>query len=396
MKSSQLLLLFIFSSPLTTCQPQSTRQGAPINDRGVIVAEAPTHMFVGTYTRDEGWVNGKAEGIYRVSIGDDGTLTLDVTAAEVINPSFVAFSPDKKNLYTVSELGRNNEPTGFVHAFSINEDLNLTFIEKYPTNAKSPAHITVDATGTFVFVANYQGGVVMVYERMEEGRLQFLQQLNHSGSGPHPNQNSSHTHMVKVSPDNNYLFIPDLGSDKIWSHKIDHSSKSLSKTTQEFGAVVAGAGPRHMDFHPAINIAYVMNELNSTITAFEYNPENDGSLTELQTITTLPSTFTNWNSTADIHVHPNGQFLYGSNRGHNSIVSYSIDKDSGELSLLSHTSTEGEFPRNFAVSPTGKHLFVANQNTDNITVFELNAETGAVTYTGNSLAVETPVCIAFY
>lgn len=378
---------------LTTCENQSTQDTGPIDDGGIVIT--PTKMFIGTYTRDEGWVNGQAQGIYRAGIGEDGALTLDQTAAEVINPSFVTISPDQKNLYAVSELGRGNEPTGFIHAFTIEEDLSLTFIAKYPTNAKSPAHVTVDATGKFVFAANYQGGVAMVYERNEDGSLEFLQQLDHSGSGPHQNQNSSHTHMVKVSPDNNYLFIPDLGSDKVWSYKIDHETKSLSKTDQEFGAVAAGAGPRHMDFHPNGSIAYVMNELNSTVTVFDYD-STTGSLTEKQTITTLPASFTDWNSTADIHVHPNGKFLYGSNRGHNSIVSYSINETTGELSFLAHTSTEGEFPRNFALYPTGEILFAANQNSNSITIFDLDPETGALTFTGSSLEANTPVCIAFY
>lgn len=392
MKFSLLIVSLLMALSLTACENQSTDDSGPIDDDGVIVL--PTKMFIGTYTRDEGWVNGQAEGIYRAGIGEDGALTLDQTAAEVINPSFVSISPDQKNLYAVSELGRGNEPTGFVHAFTIEEDLSLTFIAKYSTNAKSPAHVSVDATGKFVFATNYQGGVAMVYERKEDGSLEFLQQLDHSGSGPHQNQNSSHTHMVKVSPDNNYLFIPDLGSDKVWSYKINHETKSLTKTDQEFGAVAAGAGPRHMDFNPNGTIAYVMNELNSTVTVFDYD-STTGSLTEKQTITTLPASFTDWNSTADIHVHPNGKFLYGSNRGHNSIVSYSINEATGELSFLAHTSTEGEFPRNFAIYPNGETLFIANQNTNNITVFELNAETGALSYTGSSLNVGTPVCIAF-
>lgn len=380
---------------LTACESQSTQDETPIDDGGIVVPTPPTHLFIGTYTRDEGWVNGTADGIYRINIAEDGSLAVDETAAEVINPSFVAISPDQKILYSVSELGRGNEPTGYVYAFTINEDLSLTFIDKYPTNAKSPAHVSVDATGKFVFAANYQGGVAMVYTRNKDGSLQFSQQLDHSGSGPHQNQNGSHTHMVKVSPNNSFLFIPDLGSDKIWSYQINHESGSVSKTTQEFGTVSAGSGPRHMDFHPTKNIAYVMNELNSTVSVFDYDPES-GSLTETQTITTLPSSFSDWNSTADIHVHPNGKFLYGSNRGHNSIVSYSIDDDSGQLSFLAHTSVEGEFPRNFALSPTGGKAYVANQNSNSITLFDLNDETGALTFTGESISVGTPVCIAFF
>ncbi len=348
----------------------------------------PTHMFIGGYSRNEGWVNGTAKGIYRVSIDKDGSLTLDKAVAEVTNPSFLATSPDQKNLYAVSELGRPDEPTGFVHAFTINEDLSLSFIAKYPTNAQAPAHVSVDQTGKFVFVANYMGGVVMVYKRMEDGSLSILQQLDFPGSNPH-------THMAKVSPDNNFLFIPDLGNDKIWSFKINHEAKSVSKTNQEFGSTASGAGPRHMEFHPTKNIAYVINELNSTVSVFDYDPET-GSITEKQVIKTLPDSFTAWNTTADIHVHPNGKFLYASNRGHNSIVSYSINESTGALTFLAHTPTEGAIPRNFALSPVGDALYAANQDSGTITSFDLDLDTGALTFTGNKLAAGTPTSIVFF
>ncbi len=348
----------------------------------------PTHMFIGGYSRNEGWVNGTADGIYRVSIGTDGSLALDETVAEVINPSFLAISPDQKNLYAVSELGRPDEPTGFVHAFTINEDLSLTFIAKYPTNAQSPAHVSVDNTGKFVFAANYVGGVVMVYERKDDGSLGVLQQLDFPGSNPH-------THMAKVSPDNNFLFIPDLGNDKIWSFRINHEAKMLTKTSQVFGSTASGAGPRHMEFHPTKNIAYVINELNSTVSVFDYDPET-GSLTERQVIKTLPDSFTAWNTTADIHIHTNGKFLYASNRGHNSIVSYTVNESTGELTFLAHTPTEGAIPRNFAVTPIGDALYVANQDSGIITCFDLDAETGILSFTGDKLSAGTPTSIAFF
>ena len=353
-----------------------------------------TKMLIGTYTRDEGWVHGKADGVYRIVNSGDGEFIIN-TAAEVINPSFVAISPDKKNVYAVSELGGAPDSHGFIHAFSADEDMNLTYIDKYPTNAFSPAHVSVDATGKFVFAANYQGGVAMVYHRKEDGRLEIAQQLDHEGSGPHQNQDASHTHMVKVSPDNKYLYIPDLGSDKIWSYKIDHESGQVVKTEQEFAEVVPGSGPRHMDFHPNGSIAYIMNELNSTVSVFEFNAQ-DGSLAEIQVLSTLPDDFDEWNSTADIHVHPNGKYLYTSNRGHNSIASFSIDESTGKLRFIAHTSSEGEIPRNFAIHPDGDKLLVANQNSDNIAIMDLDAESGALTFSGTNLEVPTPVCIVFY
>lgn len=386
MNYSLLICIFFIAILGFACQSHSNLEEAPIDNGGIEVV--PTHMLVGSYTRDEGWVNGTGEGIYIIDINENGSLSIDDTAAGIINPSFLALSPDQKNLYAVSELGRSNEPTGFLHAFSIESDRSLTFIDKYPTNAKSPAHVSVDKTGTFVFAANYQGGVVMVYERNNDGSLSVLQQLDFPGSNPH-------THMAKVSPGNNFLYIPDLGNDKIWSFSISHEAKTLTKTEQEFARTTTGAGPRHMDFHPSLDVAYAINELNSTISVFDFDSES-GALTEKQVISTLPESFTGGNSTADIHVHPNGNFLYGSNRGHNSIVSYAIDGSSGEISMLNHTSTEGEIPRNFAISPVGNILYVANQNSRNITSFDLNEETGVLSFTGNTLSVGTPVCIVFY
>ncbi len=352
-------------------------------------------MFIGTYTLDMGWVNGQGQGIYKAEIDYmNAELNLSSSISPVTNPSFIAFSPDKQNLYAVSELGSGEDGHGFVYAYSLDDQGNPVYIDRYPTNAFSPCHVSVDATSKFVFVANYQGGVAMVYRRYDDGSLEFVQQLNHEGSGPHPNQNGSHTHMVKVSPDNNFLFIPDLGSDKVWSYKINHDEGTVSKNEQEFVALEPGSGPRHMDFHPTKDIAYVMNELNFTVSVMNYEPDS-GTLTEYQNVPAIPADFTSWNSSADIHVHPNGDFLYSSNRGHNSIASFSID-DAGMLTPIGHTPTEGGTPRNFNIAPSGDLLFVANQDSDSITIFSIDSETGELSFTGNSLEVPTPVNITFY
>ncbi|MCG8374783.1 MAG: lactonase family protein, partial [Balneolales bacterium] len=383
------LILFLLVASSLSCNSNSSNGEDQPNEN-----LEPTTIFIGTYTRDEGWVNGQAEGIYSAVIEEEGTLGLVGTTTEIVNPSFLATSPDRRHLYAVSELGRSGE-SGFVYAYSINSDLSLTYIDRYPTNAGSPAHISTDEAGSMVFVANYQGGVAMVYSRKDDGSLEFVQQLNHSGSGPHPRQESAHVHQTKLSPDQNFLYLPDLGSDKIWSYHIDYNSQTLSKTEQEFVGVAGGAGPRHMDFHPTLDIAYIMNELNSTVSVMAYNAQT-GALTEIQTIRTLPDTYFGDNTTADIHVHPNGRFLYGSNRGFDSIVSYSIDENSGELTLLDYVASEGEFPRNFGINPTGDMMYVANQNSNNIAIYTINEDTGALTFTGEELSVPTPVCITFY
>lgn len=391
------LLISVFAlslmATLTGCSSGSDEKTTPSME-----TTYPAAVYVGNYTRDEGWVNGKAEGIYRIALNEDLSLgDPDLVFDDIINPSFIAVSPDKNHLYAVSEMARNDEPTGFLYAFTIGEEGSLTLIDRYPTNGKAPAHVSVHPSGKLVFASNYVGGVTMVYQRNRDGSLETFQQMEYSGSGPHQNQDSSHPHMMKVSPDGNYLFIPDLGTDKIYSYEIhtETVNKALNPTGQKHAAVAPGSGPRHMDFHPTLNMAYVMNELNSTVSVFDFDPET-GSLTEKQVITTIPDDFTEWNSTADIHVHPNGRFLYGSNRGHNSIVSYKIDEETGELNFLQRTSTEGEIPRNFNIHPSGAKLYVANQNTDTITTFDLNAETGRLTFTGKSTDTPTPVCITLY
>lgn len=355
----------------------------------------PNNIFIGTYTLDMGWVNGKGVGIYKADIDYlNADLSLSTSLTTVTNPSFLAISPDQQNLYAVSEVGSDADGYGFIYAYKLDAMGNPEFINRYPTNGYSPCHVSVDATGKFVFVANYNGGVAMVYHRNEDGSLEIAQQLNHKGTGPHPNQNASHSHMTKVSPDNDYLFIPDLGSDKIWSYRINHEDGTVSKTEQEFLSMAQGAGPRHMDFHPTKDVAYVMNELNFTVSVLNYESDS-GTLTEYQTISAIPADFTDWNSSADIHVHPSGKFLYTSNRGHNSIASFSID-NSGRLTALGHTSTEGGTPRNFNITPSGDLLLVANQDSDTITIFIINSETGELTFSGNSLEVPTPVNITFY
>lgn len=393
MKLLAFFLTTLIITALTGCSTDSDKEKAPGFDQ-----DNPSYVFIGNYTRDEGWVHGKAEGIYRFKLNEDLTLTEpELVFDDIINPSFLAISPDGNNLYAVSEMAREDEPTGFVYAFEVEEDKSLTFIERYPTNGKAPAHISVHPSGKLVFASNYVGGVTRVYQRKADDSLEPFQEMEYSGSGPHPNQNGSHPHMMKVSPDGNYLFTPDLGADKIYGYEIhaETENKALNPTAQKFVEVAPGSGPRHMDFHPSLNIAYVMNELNSTVSVFDYDPET-GSLTEKQVITTLPDDFDEWNSTADIHVHPNGKFLYASNRGHNTIASYSINTDTGELTFLEHTPTEGAIPRNFNIHPDGTKLYVANQDTDNITIFDLNTVAGELSYTGNAIQTPTPVNITFY
>lgn len=356
------------------------------------------HIFVGTYTKKEGHVDGKAKGIYRLSFPNqkpDGTTSKwTLTDFESINPSFITISPNKKYLYAVNELNPNDGDSGTVSSYSIDgKTKDLQFLGSQKTHNYAPCHITVDATNQLAFVSNYVGGVVCVYPIMKNGALgEASQVITLEGKSVTPRQEGSHPHSVNISPDNEFLFIADLGTDKIMSYQIDFENKKLLPTEQASVKVQEGAGPRHFTFHPNGKYAYVVNELDATVNVFDYD---NGKLTEKQSLSTLPTDFKGDSWCADIHVHPNGKFLYASNRGHDSIVIYEIDESNGMLKTIGHESTQGGYPRNFMVEPSGKHLWVANQNSDNIVKFEINQQTGQLKKV-DKVEILTPVCLQFF
>jgi len=348
-------------------------------------------VYVGTYTKKEAHVDGKANGIYLLKMNnEDGHLEMQSTVAEIVNPSFLVTSPDGRNLYAVSEVA--DSLGGYIYAFEIKDDNSLVLIHKLSTDSPAPCHVSLDSKGQYVFVANYMGGVVKMYKRMDDGRLSPSDLIYLEGSGTHPQQEASHAHSVKVSPDDHFAFIADKGSNKIWNFKIDTVEGKLLPNEQPFVELQDGAGPRHFTFHPNGKYAYVINELDNTINAYTYKG-SDGSLSELQSISTLPENFEGISYCADIHVHPNGKTLYGSNRGHDSIVILKIDENSGKLDLIGHVSTRGVFPRNFAIDPSGSYLYAANQNSDNIVLFNIDRDNGTLTYSDHILYIKTPVCI---
>ena len=352
-------------------------------------------MYIGTYTKKEDHVNGKAEGIYLVEMDTlTGHLQLKETVAEVINPSFVVVSPDEKNVYAVSELSDKDDTTGYIYVYSINQDKSLLFLQKLPTRAFAPCQISFDRDRKFVFVSNYVGGIVTVFKRSMNGSLTLSDTVQLKGSTEHPRQESSHPHSVTVSPENDHAFIADLGSNKIWRFLINHNRGTLSPDEIPFIELQKGAGPRHFTFHSNGKFAYVINELDNTINAFTYD-ELTGVLSNLQNISTLPSDYKGESYCADIHIHPNGKFLYGSNRGHDSIVVYKIDIETGKLELIGYFPTKGKFPRNFSIDPSGKFLYVANQNSNTIVQFYIDQKTGALTFANHKLEVKTPVSISW-
>lgn len=348
-------------------------------------------VYIGTYTG-----RGSA-GIYVYRLDTtSGMLEMTAPPAEIAHPSFLAIDPQKRCLYAVAELDEfQGHPGGGVSAFAIDADSGaLTLINQQPSHGSAPCHICIDATGHYVLVANYSSGTVSVLPIQADGALgQATEIVQHQGAGPNPwRQEGPHAHSVTLDPANRFAFVCDLGLDKVMIYRLDLDGGKLTPHTRPWVQANPGAGPRHFAFHPGGQHAYVINELDSTIAVYTYN-RVEGTLTPLQTVPTLPVDFSGSNTCADIHVSPCGRFLYGSNRGHDSIAVFGIDQNSGMLTLLGHTSSGGRTPRNFAIDPTGTFLLAANQDSDNIVVSRIDRDTGQLTPTGHSITVSMPVCV---
>ena len=350
-------------------------------------------MYVGTYTVR----NSKGIYAYRYDQVSGQLISLGL-AAETVNPSFVAASPDRRFLYAVNEEQKyKDQSSGAVTAFTI--DLmtgKLTELNQIASRGADPCHISLDRTGKFVLVANYTGGNVAVFPVLENGSLgDFSAFDQHKGSGPNADrQEGPHAHWIHVSSDNRFVLTADLGLDEILVYRFDPTKGTLTPNDPPFGKVEPGAGPRHLAFHPDGKFAYVISELASTITSFSYDPKA-GTLQRLRSWPTLPKDFKGENTTAEIAVHPNGKFVYGSNRGDDSIVVFAVGPNHGDLTFVERVPTGGKAPRNFAIDPGGKRLFVANQESDNIVVFNIDPRTGKLKPTGQQLKVSAPVCIEF-
>ncbi|MCB9922851.1 MAG: lactonase family protein [Planctomycetaceae bacterium] len=351
-------------------------------------------VYVGTYTR-----GGKSKGIYTLKLNmKTGQLTEVGATAGVVNPSFVAIHPSNKFLYAVGEIGEfDGKPTGGVTSFSINpKDGALTKLNEKSSGGAGPCHLVVDGSGKNVLVANYGGGSVACLPINKDGTLQDASSfIQHAGSSINKQRQSGpHGHSINLSPDNKFAFAADLGLDKVLIYAFDAEQGKLTPNDPAAVEIEPGSGPRHFAFHPSGAFAYVINEMALTVTAFEYNKEQ-GRLKTIQTISTIPDADRNQPglSTAEVRVHPSGRFLYGSNRGHDTIVAFQIDQDTGKLTYIENESTRGKTPRNFFIDPTGTYLLAENQGSDSIVVFRINENTGALEPTGNSIDIPAPVCI---
>ncbi len=350
-------------------------------------------FYVGTYT------NEKSEGIYICSMDtNSGAIHLKGVKKDVTNPSFLTIDHNNRFLYSVNEISETEGKSGgSVSAFRINQKTDtLEFLNKQPSAGAAPCHLSIDKNNRFVMVSNYTSGNVAILPVLGNGSLGApIEVVQHEGSSINPkHQQGPHAHSTALDASNHYVYVADLGIDKVMIYKFDDNFGKLFPGDKPFVKVAHGAGPRHFAFHPDGKKAYVINELNSTLTAFDYDATT-GDLSETQTISTLPSDFTGENACADLHITSSGRYVYGSNRGNDSIVVFAVDRSNGELSVIQYQSSLGKTPRNFAIDPNGRFLLVANQNSDTIIVFVIDSQTGKLFPTGHDLKIPTPTCIQF-
>ena len=341
-------------------------------------------FFVGSYT------DGDSEGIYKYLLEDDGTLKKIGLAAKIDNPTFLALSADNQFLVAVDE-NRPEGNLGHIASFRVLGD-SLEFISKKLSGGDHPVFVAINESG-YVFSANLYSGSVGLYKLDDQGALSdTLDIQQHTGMGATDRQKSPHAHSVWFEPESNRIITCDLGTDELWFSDLDTVNNKLVPAPQQKLWIAAGAGPRHLVFHPNNKWIYVANELNSSVSLVQ--KMDDGLYKVLDSASTIPVDFANANSCADVHVSLDGKFVYASNRGHNSIAIFEVNPSDGTLKYLMNESTHGETPRNFAIAPNDDYVVVANQNTNNLVSFKRDKSTGLLTYV-NEIEATAPVCIKF-
>jgi 6-phosphogluconolactonase len=350
-------------------------------------------VYVGTYT-------GKgSDGIYAFRFNPETGETSNVgLVGATDNPSFLAIDPKGRFLYAVNEVDTfHGEPTGAVSVFAIDpKSSQLNLLQQVSSLGAGPAHVSLDKSGRYLMVSNYNGGSVAIFPILNDGQLgERTAFVRHEGSSVNPDrQTGPHAHFMQVANDNRYAIVADLGLDQLFVYRFDAVTGSLKPGNPAFVKVDPGAGPRHAAFAPSGKFLYAVNELNSTVTVFAYKAAS-GTLHRQQTIPALPAKFTGTNTTAEIVVDASGRFLYVSNRGNDSIAAFSIDRYNGTLTSLGWVSSGGKTPRDFAIDPTGKWLFAANQDSNNIQLFHIDPKNGRLKPANGSLTVKSPVCVRF-
>jgi len=343
-------------------------------------------MYVGTYT------NAPSKGIYAYKFaGATGKLTPIGLVAETSNPSFLAVHPNQKFLYAVNE-----DAKGMVSAFAIDPATKkLKLLNQVSSKGDAPCHLSIDKTGKWLFVANYNSGNVDAYLIKADGSLsEAVTTIQHHGKSVDPErQTGPHAHIAAISPDNRFVWVCDLGLDEVLSYRMD-AAKGLVANDPPFAKVQAGFGPRHVVFRRDAKFAYVLGELAASVTVFSYDAAK-GAMQQVQTISMLPQGYTGTKSGAEIALDANSKFLYASNRVHDSIAIFQVAAATGKLTAAGNVPTGGKTPRNFAIDPTGKFLLAANQDSSNIVVFKIDQQTGALTPTGDKYETGFPVSLVF-
>ncbi|OQP52569.1 3-carboxymuconate cyclase [Niastella yeongjuensis] len=349
----------------------------------IVNCQTNYYLIIGTYTR------GNSEGIYVYKMNTETGDVSYVNKAAASNPSYLDVSPDEKFVYAVNEDASDK---GSVSVFSFDKtNGTLKYIDKQTSGGDHPAYVAVNKTGKWVAVANYTGGSFSTLPIMANGTLGVPATIQHTGSSVNKErQEKPHVHSTVFSPDDKYIFVPDLGIDKVMIYSFNPGSGKPEPAAVPFAAAPPGSGPRHFTFHPNGKLAYLVEEMGGEVSGYKYN---NGKLSLIQRISTYPADFKYKKWSADIHISPDGKFLYASNRAPDSIAIFSINSKSGKLTPIATVSTLGEIPRNFTIDPTGNFLLVANQETNNIVVFRRNKETGLLTDTGKRIEVGKPVCL---
>lgn len=350
--------------------------------------ETPEKFYAGTFT-SEG-----AEGIYRCSFNpSSGEIAIEQVFKGIDNPNFLRITADRKYLYAVSRAPKAVDPDGgAVMAYAISADGSLVFLNKQSSHGEDPCYVDVSSDGKFVAVANYGGGSVALYPVRADGSLEPASSvILHEGSGPNKaRQTRAYAHSIRFSDRNDQVIAADLGTDKLFLYNLDRKEQKLVPSSQAMVSLPPGSGPRHFEITADHSFCYVVNELLSTVTVFRMDGEK---FTEIQNISALPPGFTGTSYCADVHLSPDGKFLYVSNRGHQSVAVFQRGND-GLLAAVQYVPVEGNWPRNFTIDPSGRFMLVANQRSHNITVFRL--ENGIPVFTGKELKIPAPVCISFY
>ncbi|MDB6016415.1 MAG: pgl 1 [Pedosphaera sp.] len=387
-----VLLAALFPCPLVSAAEAEQKPAAED-------ARNATLVYAGTYT------GKKSRGIYLFRLkAENNEASENITlvplglAAETANPSFLELDRKRRLLFAVNEVNSfAGKPTGAISAFVIDAATGkLTFINQVSSMGTGPCQLCLDKAGRNLLVANYNSGSVAVLRVGSNGRLgEATDFVQNAGKSINPSrQEGPHAHCVTLDPANQFAFVCDLGLDKVFHYRFDAEHGKLTPGEPAFTPLKPGAGPRHMVFRPDGKYAYVINELDSTITAFAYDP-NTGGLTEAQTVSSLPGYFKGFNSAAEIGIHPNGKFLYASNRGKETVVLFEIDKDKGTLNWVEEQNTGGKTPRHFGIQPAGKYLAIANQNSDNIVICQMDAGNGRLKPASVIAEVPSPVCAVF-